>query len=271
MTHPATYLTDPTTRQLLLMTRDPTLDRWLPDLTAMSAYRAGTLNAYRPAGPGTTLYTIADIGAPILRWQPLAHDDPDILATVPLHSWIEPGTIITEVATADILRMDTWLRSAADTPMLAPPEPPPEAFSTDAATRLGALLTAATEFRPLPVHQGHEWPRGPTLVYSPTDRLELLWRIAATDPEPTPEPSAPPPAQHIPPQIPPHIAAIVLRQAVTDATVCPITMEPITTTNGAVTSCGHVFVAHALREWIAAHGTCPTCRSPAGPPSVPSR
>ena len=264
------YLTDPTTRQVLLMTRSPALNRWLPDLTALTAYRAGTLNVYRPGG-SPTLYTVADFGAPILRWTQLASDDNDILATTPLATWIQPGTIVTDVAADDIRLMDAWLRSAAadGEPLLPPPpQETPEVFSDDAATRLGALLAAAAAARPEPIYYGHDWPRGPTLIYSPADPLDLVWRLVEPEPEPTAPPGqAQPPALPTVTALPKHVAALVLRQAEADGTTCPITLEPITVTTGAVTSCGHVFAAGALRTWIASHGCCPTCRAPTAAPA----
>jgi hypothetical protein len=257
-------LTDPTTNEVLLMKRDPTLGGWLPDLTAMAAYRAGSLNVYRPGPPGTAIFTTTTTHTQPTRWRPmtaLEDSDNDILATMS-RPWIERGTIVTEVNESDIPLVDALLRSPQGDPVQAqPPPPPPEAYSRDPATRLNALLTlaeAAAAAPPAYASRGGDWLRGPILDNTDAP-LELLWRLQ----EPEPEPTAPPEQTPRPYPMPKHVAELVIRQAVETAATCPITLEPIHQATAAVTSCGHVFAATAIRPWIAAHGTCPECRQPA--------
>jgi hypothetical protein len=63
--------------------------------------------------------------------------------------------------------------------------------------------------------------------------------------------------------LPKHIADLVLRDAEARGAICPISMEPIKAADASVTSCGHVFQAAAIRNWLTAgHNTCPECRTP---------
>jgi hypothetical protein len=63
--------------------------------------------------------------------------------------------------------------------------------------------------------------------------------------------------------LPPHIVKIVLADAIRKNEVCPITSDNITETNATVTSCGHVFTADAITEWLSlpsSRGQCPVCK-----------
>lgn len=93
--------------------------------------------------------------------------------------------------------------------------------------------------------------------------------------------SAPQPAQQIqpPPQQPPvqprqltytiseipqHAVRALLRDAVLNEEVCPITGEDIDVTNGAVTTCFHLFEKDAIRKWLSmpnSRDKCPTCNA----------
>jgi hypothetical protein len=62
--------------------------------------------------------------------------------------------------------------------------------------------------------------------------------------------------------LPKHVSDILLRDAETRGSTCPITMEPIKAAAAIATPCGHVFCADALAAWIASdHSTCPECRA----------
>lgn len=89
----------------------------------------------------------------------------------------------------------------------------------------------------------------------------LTLALAASLREPGPVPTAPA-ASTRPAPFPKHLAEMVLKKAEADAATCPITMEPIKVAEAAVTSCGHVFQAGAIREWLTTHATCPECRQP---------
>jgi SUMO ligase MMS21 Smc5/6 complex component len=58
------------------------------------------------------------------------------------------------------------------------------------------------------------------------------------------------------------VKAILIEVAVSKGDSCPISMNPITKENAAVTSCGHVFDRDSIAQWLASsdrHG-CPNCR-----------
>jgi len=64
--------------------------------------------------------------------------------------------------------------------------------------------------------------------------------------------------------IPQHIVMALLRDAAMQEEVCPITSEEIDVTNGAVTSCFHLFEKNAIMQWLLmpnSRDKCPVCNS----------
>jgi hypothetical protein len=65
--------------------------------------------------------------------------------------------------------------------------------------------------------------------------------------------------------IPQHIVRAILRDAVMQEEVCPITSMEIDIENGAVTSCFHLFEKDAIAKWLSMPGSrdkCPVCNNP---------
>lgn len=65
--------------------------------------------------------------------------------------------------------------------------------------------------------------------------------------------------------IPQHIVLSLLRDAVMQEEVCPITSENIDVANGAVTSCFHLFEKNAILQWLlmpSSQDKCPVCNCP---------
>jgi hypothetical protein len=65
--------------------------------------------------------------------------------------------------------------------------------------------------------------------------------------------------------IPQHIVRAILRDAVMQEEVCPITSVEIDIKNGAVTSCFHLFEKDAIAKWLSMPGSrdkCPVCNNP---------
>jgi hypothetical protein len=63
-------------------------------------------------------------------------------------------------------------------------------------------------------------------------------------------------------KIPQHAIRALLRDAAMEETACPITGEDIDITNGAVTSCFHLFDKDAIATWMnmpISHDKCPVC------------
>lgn len=63
-----------------------------------------------------------------------------------------------------------------------------------------------------------------------------------------------------PVDIPVFVRNILIADAVAKAATCPITMEPITVANAAVTSCFHLFQKEAITTWLRDHSSCPVCK-----------
>lgn len=64
--------------------------------------------------------------------------------------------------------------------------------------------------------------------------------------------------------IPQHIIRAVLRDAVMQGETCPITSEEIDVSNGAITSCFHLFEKNAIAKWLLMPNSmnkCPLCNT----------
>ena len=64
--------------------------------------------------------------------------------------------------------------------------------------------------------------------------------------------------------IPQHIVMALLRDAAMQEEVCPITSEEIDVSNGAVTSCFHLFEKNAIMQWLLmpnSRDKCPVCNA----------
>jgi hypothetical protein len=64
-------------------------------------------------------------------------------------------------------------------------------------------------------------------------------------------------------EIPCHAILALLRDAVIQGSVCPITTDEVDITNGAVTSCFHIFEKNAIATWLASDKSkkqCPVCK-----------
>jgi len=82
-------------------------------------------------------------------------------------------------------------------------------------------------------------------------------------PTPTPVP-VPTPKRYTITSIPQHTILALLRDAAMQEEVCPITSEEIDVTNGAVTSCFHLFEKNAIMQWLLTQNSqqkCPVCNS----------
>lgn len=65
--------------------------------------------------------------------------------------------------------------------------------------------------------------------------------------------------------IPQHIISALLRDAAMQEETCPITTAEIDITNGAVTSCFHIFEKNAIKHWLTlpnSRDKCPICNTP---------
>jgi len=65
--------------------------------------------------------------------------------------------------------------------------------------------------------------------------------------------------------IPIHVIAALLRDAAMQEETCPITTVEIDITNGAVTSCFHLFEKNAIKHWLGlanSRDKCPVCNTP---------
>jgi len=78
-------------------------------------------------------------------------------------------------------------------------------------------------------------------------------------------PIAPIEKQFVITSIPQHIVRSLLRDAAMQEEVCPITGEEIDVTNGAITTCFHLFEKNAILQWLLipnSRDKCPVCNAP---------
>jgi len=58
----------------------------------------------------------------------------------------------------------------------------------------------------------------------------------------------------------PHLVSLVLKNAIEEKKLCPITLDPITLESICIAPCYHCFTKEAIETWILTNGTCPECR-----------
>jgi hypothetical protein len=229
-----TYI-DPQTAEALFYSWDFNLGGWAPDITSMTAWRTGTLRAYRPTA--TLFVTMPGyVSRPVMTDSEL--QDICGIATRP---WIPDGAVPL-IAESDIQQYDTWNRTElaptvwedADRPLLHYDDP----LTVTVFQSINQEMAAAAL---LAIHQTQVPGAPQTQTQSQSPEL--------TAPELTA------------PELPRHVALMVLQNAVSAGATCPISMEPIRSSGSSVTGCGHVFQTAALRRW--AHSTCPECRTQA--------
>jgi hypothetical protein len=222
-----TYI-DPQTAEALFYSWDFNLGGWAPDITSMTAWRTGTLRAYRPTA--TLFITMPGyVSRPVMTDSEL--QDICGIATRP---WIPDGAVPL-IAESDICRYDAWNR-----------------------TELAPTVWEDAD-RPL-LH--YDDPLTVTVFQSINQEMAAAALLAINQTQ-VPEPSAPTqtptPSHQQQSELPRHVALMVLQNAVAAGATCPISMEPIGLTGSSVTGCGHVFQTAALRRWT--HSTCPECRT----------
>lgn len=220
--HTAFY--DDTTDEILFLTNTT------PDITALELWRVGATRIYRPGDIPDLLVTIDPHGRRC-EW-PFTQQSP---ASLPPHPWIPYSEVTFGLADDELVDFDRWTRHHTD---------------TDTAD-----VAAAAAYPP----HWDEYER-PVLVCAPRQPFVSV-PVPSAPPAPQPSaslaPSAPSAPLAPPTPLPPHIQRLVIDAAVSAATTCPITLDPITHDTAIVTPCGHVFGCS-----LDTVERCPVCRSP---------
>jgi hypothetical protein len=220
---------DPQTAEVLLFKHSDELNGWFPAVTDMDDILAGTTRLYRT----TDTDQFVTISEGDMRFWPQLSitEEPDIRALI-AHPWITDGSYVEGITSAEVAAAETLYRGLAT-----------DTYTGFNTSDLSVTLESA--LRPL-----LDWPAlDPTLIMIPSVRIvygESESSMSQSQSHPLP--------------LPKHVAALVIDKAISEGTQCPITMETLTAETAAVTSCGHVFQAEALRTWLTARGTCPECR-----------
>ena len=111
-----------------------------------------------------------------------------------------------------------------------------------------------------PLHYSHD----NHIVLSPgTGRSYQIWEERwSQQPQQQQQPQQPKPQQpQQPQQLPKFVADALIRDAIIRNAICPITHEPLTADNTAVTSCFHLFERRAITTWLeTSAGSCAVCK-----------
>lgn len=233
---------NPATQQWVFMDYNADYDRWFPHAPMMSAWADGQIRVYRPADDPTKLITMPGHKT----WPTMSPSEYCHISTtdVPV-AWASTETIQTSINETDIDGYDSWVHMFQHMSDVLPDIPTVSPLSLLA----GILLST-----------GPAGPDGPLLL-TILEHQQPPQQPPQHHPLPAIQPSTPSPKKPSVACLPPHVVSLLIRDAVSTGTMCPITMEPLTTENAEVTSCGHVFEREALDNWIATgHDTCPQCR-----------
>jgi hypothetical protein len=202
--------------------------RWFPHAATMRAWCDGAIRVYRPADNPNKLITMPGSRP----WPLMTPQECCSISTADVPAaWVPTENIVDYLNEADIPSHDAWIYDENEAPALIP-----------LAEVASSLLSNMN-------------PRGAVLI-------TLFEPAGPPPPQPNPQPQphlSPSSSSHV--TLPPHVVSILIKDAI--GSPCPITMEPLTDKNAAVTSCGHVFERSALHHWFTTgHTTCPQCRQP---------
>jgi hypothetical protein len=116
-------------------------------------------------------------------------------------------------------------------------------------------------------HKFNDWyRRQPHLgVFIMANGIPSYLCTAAPAPLTLPAPSAPPASmqKHSTLRKKPtksHLVSLVLKAAIDEKRVCPITLDPITESSTCIAPCYHSFETAAINNWLELNTTCPECR-----------
>lgn len=229
---------EPHAGTLLFMHWDSVAGGWTPHMPTIEGWQQGSTRLYRTGPTQWITMTSFERGTQRQYWGILRRDEEIDIRAVMDHPWIEPRHVFTTIPEEVIPDFDAVLEdrmiNEEDSPYWNHP--------------LFELLDGAPPM-------GFPIPRPFTMIPVPS--------APRSDPVPSapradPVPSAPTQA------LPVHVVNLLIQQACDSHQRCPITMELLEPRGTAVTTCGHLFDADAIRQWFTTRRTCPTCRQPAG-------
>jgi hypothetical protein len=250
--HPLTMFRsymNPTTRNWVFMEYNTDYGRWFPHAPTMRAWCDGAIRVYRPADNPATLIT--QPGG--RQWPAMSPTECCYISTADIPaSWISNTGIIDCIDEADIEGYDAMI----DAPSLVP-------LSNLAGVLLAQIQrdgpTLVTLFEPITEYQTSTAGDGYTVhaARHPPPQTHAAHTSTAGDGYTVH--AVHPIAASTAAALPAHVISLLIKEAT--GTPCPITMEPLTPKNAAVTACGHVFDRDGLQHWYATgHNTCPQCR-----------
>jgi hypothetical protein len=236
---------DSATNEILLMEWSTRDDGWIPAMQALNDWQAGKLRVYSPSEPSGWPSMITMPGS--LQWPYLLpHEEPEVRSILS-KPWIPEGQI-TVLPEEEIGLMESYQEASRRGEDLM--------ADADTIAYLESIVrpTLLIEMVPELVPTASAAAARPSAPRPSAPRAAPRAESRAT------RPAAARPQRRTP--FPTHLVAAVLAHAASTATLCPITMEPVTPDTATVTSCGHIFQSTAIVQWLTDHDTCPECRAP---------
>lgn len=228
---------EPTAGTLLFMHWDSAADGWVPHLETMEGWQHCSTRIYQIGPTQWITITSGDKysyrSQIVQRWGILRRDEEVDIKAVLDHPWIEPRQVFTTIPEEVVQDFDTVLEDRLLNEEDSPYWNHPLMRLLDGAPPMGFPIPRPFTMIPVP-----SAPRGD---------------VGSSK---TPEPQSS--------RLPVHVVNLLIQQAVASQQRCPITMELLVPRGTAVTTCGHLFDAEAIRQWFTTRQTCPTCRQPAG-------
>lgn len=249
---------DSATNEILLMEWSTRDDGWIPAMQALNDWQAGKLRVYSPYESSTGWPSMITMPGSFEWPYLLPHEEAEVRSVLS-KPWIPEGQI-TVLREEEIGLMESYQEASrrgedliADADTIA---------YLESIVRPTLLIEMVPELMPVAAVAARE-PRAPRpsapRAESRAESRAAAARPAAEAPRATAAVTARPQRRT---PFPPHLVAAVLAHAASTATLCPITMEPVTPDTATVTSCGHIFQSTAIVHWLTDHDTCPECRAP---------
>jgi hypothetical protein len=243
---------DSATGDILFMHWDHDYNGWMPHMPTMEGWQHDQIRLYRTS----PLMWITMPG--IQRWTLLRRDEEVDIKAVLDYPWISPRQVLTNIPEEVLPEFDAVLEDR-------------RIYDDDSPHSNHPLLGLLEGLPPMGVPAPRQFYVVPRPSAPPDQAtLDAATTLQSLRTEPPPPPYTGPGLQ---PQrqsgclttaLPIHVANMVIAQACANQMRCPITMELLVPQAAAVTTCGHVFDATAIKEWIRDHRACPTCRQPCG-------
>ena len=252
---------EPGAGTLLFMHWDSAADGWVPHLETMEGWQQGTIRIYQVGPTQWITITSGDKysyrSQIVQRWGILRRDEEIDIKAVLDRPWIESRQVFTTIPEEVVQDFDTVLEDRMINEEDSPYWNHPLMGLLDGAPPMGFPIPRPFTVIPVP-----SAPRADPVPSAP--RSDVGSSRTPESQSASVNTQAYERTLSALKALPVHVVNLLIQQAVASQQRCPITMELLVPRGTAVTTCGHLFDAEAIRQWFTTRQTCPTCRQPAG-------